>query len=98
MDASANRILPDAPIGFDDSTPPDGLSGIRPPIAVSPASVSFQPSPSGAKPKLSSHIGSYQENGTYTSATSISSIGLVMPAAFHNAAAASRLACGFTWS
>ena len=33
-------IMPDAPIGFDDSTPPDGLNGMRPPIAVSPASVS----------------------------------------------------------
>jgi hypothetical protein len=29
---------------------------------------------------------------------SISSIGLVMPACFHSAAAASREACGFTWS
>ena len=40
------------------------LNGMRPPIAVSPASVSFQPSPSGAKPRFSSHIGSNQENGT----------------------------------
>ena len=51
-------------ISFDDSTPPDGLNGMRPPIAVSPASVSFQPSPSGAKPRFSSHIGSNHENGT----------------------------------
>ena len=56
--------MPDAPIGLDDSTPPDGLTGNRPPIAVSPASVSFQPSPSGAKPRFSNHIGSNQENGT----------------------------------
>ena len=98
MAASANRIRPDAPIGFDDSTPPDMLSGIRPPILVSPASVSFQPSPSAANPRFSSHIGSNQENGTYTSAQSISSIGLVMPAAFHSALAASRPACGLTWS
>ena len=62
--ASAKRSMPDAPIGLDDSTPPDGLTGSRPPIAVSPASVSFQPSPSGAKPRFSSHIGSNQENGT----------------------------------
>ncbi len=61
---SANRIMPDAPMGFDDSTPPDALNGMRPPIAVSPASVSFQPWPSGAKPRFSSHIGSNQENGT----------------------------------
>ena len=61
---SANRIMPDAPMGLDDSTPPDALNGMRPPIAVSPASVSFQPSPSGAKPRFSSHIGSNQENGT----------------------------------
>src|ERR1700730_15458214 len=93
---SAEGIIPEAPIGLDDSTPPEGLNGIRPVIAVSPASVSFHPSPSGAKPKLSSHIGSYQENGTYTSATSIASMGLLIPAAFHNAAAASRLACGLT--
>src|ERR1700752_3049335 len=95
---SAKRIIPDAPIGLDDSTPPEALNGIRPVIAVSPASVSFQPSPSGAKPRLSNHIGSYHENGTYTSAASISSIGLLIPAAFHRAAAASRLACGLTWS
>src|SRR5262245_2030628 len=95
---SAKRIMPDAPMGLELSTPPDGLNGIRPDIAVSPASVSFQPSPSGAKPRLSNHIGSYQENGTYTSAASISSMGLLIPAAFHSAAAASRLACGFTWS
>ena len=48
----------------DDSTPPEALNGMRPPIAVSPASVSFQPSPSAAKPRFSSHIGSNQENGT----------------------------------
>ena len=96
MADSAKRIMPEAPIGFDDSTPPDGLNGMRPSIAVSPDSVSFQPSPSGANPRLSNHIGSYQENGTYTSATSISSMGLVIPAAFHSAAAASRLACGLT--
>ena len=38
--------------------------------AVAPASVSFQPSPSAQKPRFSSHIGSYHENGTYTSAQS----------------------------
>src|SRR4029079_9791243 len=98
MADSAKRIMPEAPIGLDDSTPPEALNGIRPVIAVSPASVSFQPSPSGAKPRLSNHIGSYHENGTYTSAASISSIGLLIPAAFHRAAAASRLACGLTRS
>ena len=64
MADSANRIMPDAPIGFDDSTPPEALTGSLPPIAVSPASVSFQPSPSAAKPRFSNHIGSNQENGT----------------------------------
>ncbi|SIN38832.1 Uncharacterised protein [Mycobacteroides abscessus subsp. abscessus] len=64
MAASANRIRPEAPIGFEESTPPDALTGILPPIAVSPAWVSFQPSPSAANPRFSSHIGSNQENGT----------------------------------
>src|SRR5580693_10356996 len=98
MAASPNRSRPDAPIGFDESTPPDGFTGSFPPIAVSPASVSFQPSPSAANPRFSNHIGSNQENGTYTSAQSISSIGLAMPAAFHSAFAASRPAWGLTWS
>ncbi|CKU02370.1 Uncharacterised protein [Mycobacterium tuberculosis] len=62
--ASAKRIRPDAPIGLADSTPPEGFTGSRPPIAVSPASVSFQPSPSRANPRFSNHIGSNQENGT----------------------------------
>src|ERR1700679_962617 len=98
MAASANRIRPDAPIGFDDSPPPDMLSGFRPPISVSPASVSFQPSPSAANPRFSSHIGSNPENGTYTSPQPISSIRLEKPPAFHSAFAASRPACGLTWS
>ena len=56
--------MPDAPIGFDDSTPPDGFHGMSPSGAVAPASVSFQPSPSAQNPRFSSHIGSYHENGT----------------------------------
>ena len=53
---------------------------MSPSIGVAPSSTSFQPLPSSAKPRFSSHIGSYQENGTYTSATSISRRGSVMPA------------------
>jgi hypothetical protein len=48
--ASANRSRPDAPIGLELSTPPDGLTGSRPPMAVSPASVSRHPFPGAAKP------------------------------------------------
>ena len=51
-------------MGFDDSTPPDGLIGMSPSMAVAPSSVIFQPSPSGAKPRFSIHMGSYQLNGT----------------------------------
>ena len=58
--ASAKRSMPEAPIGFDDSTPPDMLTGISPSSAVAPSSVIFQPSPSGAKPRFSIHIGSNQ--------------------------------------
>ena len=68
--------MPDAPIGFDDSTPPDGFHGMSPSGAVAPASVSFQPSPSAQNPRFSSHIGSYHENGTYTSAQSKSLRGI----------------------
>ena len=64
MADSANRSRPDAPIGLEHSTPPDGFTGIEPPISVSPDSVNCQPLPSGAKPRFSSHIGSNQENGT----------------------------------
>jgi hypothetical protein len=62
--ASAKRSRPEAPIGLELSTPPDGLTGSLPPISVSPASTSRQPCPSAAKPRFSSHIGSNQENGT----------------------------------
>src|SRR5690606_31421125 len=62
--ASAKRSMPEAPIGLDDSTPPELLTGISPSIAVAPDSVSFQPSPDSAKPRDSSHIGSNHENGT----------------------------------
>jgi lysophospholipase len=42
--ASAKRSSPDAPIGFDDSTPPDMFTGNDPSSAVSPRSTIFQPS------------------------------------------------------
>ena len=57
--------MPEAPMGLVDSTPPEQFQGMSPPSrAVAPASVSFHPSPSGQKPRFSSHIGSYQLNGT----------------------------------
>ena len=57
--------MPEAPIGLEDSTPPEQFHGMSPPsMEVAPASVSFQPSPSSQKPRFSSHIGSYQLNGT----------------------------------
>src|SRR6516165_7993516 len=83
-------MRPDAPIGFDERTPPLGLTGNRPPSSVSPDSVSFHPSPSGVMRWPSSHIGSYQLNGTYSSAQSICSMGLVMPALWYRADAQSR--------
>ena len=51
-------------MGLLDSTPPDMLTGRSPPISVTPSSVSFQPSPGPANPRLSSHMGSNHENGT----------------------------------
>ena len=62
--ASAKRSMPDAPIGSDDSTPPEQLTGMSPSIEVAPLSVSFQPAPTSANPRFSIHIGSYQLNGT----------------------------------
>ena len=45
--------MPEAPMGFDDSTPPEQFQGMSPPSrAVAPASVSFHPSPSAAKPEV----------------------------------------------
>ncbi len=78
--ASTKRIMPDAPIGLLESTPPDGFTGNEPVSSVAPLSVIFQPSPRSARSWPSSHIGSYHENGTYSSATSICWRGLVMPA------------------
>ena len=43
------RSSPDAPIGLDDSTPPEQLIGIEPPISVDPSSTSFHPSPTSAR-------------------------------------------------
>ena len=62
--ASAKRIIPEAPMGLDDSTPPDGFQGMSPSICVAPSSTRVQPLPSSAKPRFSSHMGSYHENGT----------------------------------
>ena len=64
MAASRKRIIPEAPIGFEDSTPPDMLTGSWPFIDVLPSWTIFQPVPSSAKPRFSIHIGSNQENGT----------------------------------
>ena len=51
-------------MGFEDSTPPDMLTGMSPSRAVAPSYVIFQPSPSGAKPRFSIHMGSNQLKGT----------------------------------
>ena len=56
--------MPEAPIGLDDSTPPEQFTGKSPSKAVAPESVIFQPSPSSAMRWPSSHMGSYQLNGT----------------------------------
>ena len=64
MATSRNRSMPDAPIGLDDSTPPEVFHGMSPSKAVAPDSVSFHPSPSSQKPRFSNHIGSYHEKGT----------------------------------
>ena len=78
--ASANRSSPEAPMGLLESTPPEALIGSEPPSSVVPSSTSFQPSPSSARPKASSQMGSSQEKGTYSSAVSICRRGSVMPA------------------
>src|SRR3954463_6068264 len=90
--------MPEAPIGLVDSTPPDMLTGRSPSSSVTPASVSFQPSPSSAKPRFSSHMGSYQENGTYISPASMSRRGSAIPACRYTSAAQSLPACGDTAS
>src|SRR3954447_6822715 len=90
--------MPDAPIGFDESTPPEGFHGMSPSGAVAPASVSFHPSPSAQKPRFSNHIGSYHENGTYTSAQSRAWRGSLIPACAYTSFAQSLPAWGFTWS
>src|SRR5690349_13242295 len=88
------RIMPEAPMALLESTPPYGFTGTTPVISVSPLSTIFHPSPGPAMSWPSSHIGSYHENGTYSSATSISSRGFLMPAASYTAWAQSTPACG----
>ena len=56
--------MPEAPMGLEDSTPPDVFQGMSPSKAVAPDSVSFHPSPRSQNPRFSSHMGSYQLNGT----------------------------------
>src|SRR4029079_19775877 len=90
--------MPEAPIGFDESTPPEQLTGMSPSIEVAPLSVIFQPSPTSAKPRFSIHIGSYQLKRTYHSTTSKSLRGLVTPAWRYTSAAQSCPPCGFTGS
>src|SRR5215831_4858651 len=91
-------MRPEAPMGFDERTPPDGFTGKLPPSSVSLASVSFHPSPSGEIRCPSSHIGSYHENGTYSSAQSIWWTGSVIPALAYSASAQSTPATGRTVS
>src|SRR5262249_1884771 len=62
--AAPRRIMPDAPIGFVHSTPPEGLMGRCAPNFTSPRSTSFHPPPSSQKPRFSSHMASNHANGT----------------------------------
>src|SRR5437763_13845385 len=80
MAASAKRNVPDAPIGFDDSTPPLMFTGRSPSMRVTPSSTMRHPSPGPAKRRFSNHMGSNHENGTYISTQSIWLRGSVMPA------------------
>src|SRR3954453_13830001 len=72
--------MPDAPIGFEDNTPPLMFTGRSPSMRVAPSSTMRHPSPGPAKRRFSSHIGSNHEKGTYISTQSISLRGSVMPA------------------
>src|SRR5581483_3859738 len=88
--------MPEAPMALVDRTPPEGLTGKAPPRSVSPVSTIFQPSPGPAMSWPSSHMGSYQLKGTYSSAMSISERGLVMPAWRYTSWAHSTPAWGLT--
>ena len=63
-----------------------------------PSSTIFQPSPSSARPKASSQMGSCHEKGTYSSAMSIWRRGSVIPAWLYTSAAHCRAAAGRTGS
>ena len=93
---SAKPIIPEAPMGFVESTPPDMFTGRPPSSSVAPDSVRFQPSPSSAKPRFSSHIGSYHQNGTRISTASVSRRGSATPACRQTSAAQPFPACGET--
>jgi hypothetical protein len=62
-----------------DRTPPDGFTGIGPPISVSPFSISRKPSPGPHSPRSSYQTSSAQVAGSYTSKTSKYSIGFETP-------------------
>src|SRR5665213_2944361 len=85
-------------MGLLDRTPPEALTGSEPPSSVVPSSTIFQPSPTSARPKASSQIGSSHEKGTYSSAVSICRRGSVIPAAEYTSAAHWRAAAGRTGS
>ena len=44
--------MPDAPIGLEESTPPEAFQGMSPSKAVAPDSVSFHPSPRSQNPEV----------------------------------------------
>ena len=78
--ASPRRSMPEAPIGFVQSTPPDGFTGRWAPNFCSPRSTILQPWPTSQKPRFSSHIGSNHANGTYISTVWMSFHGFRIPA------------------
>ena len=71
--ASAKRSMPlTRRSGSTTARRRDMFTGRSPSSWVTPSSTIFQPSPLGANPRFSSHIGSNQENGTYISTQSTS--------------------------
>ena len=67
-------MAPVAPIGWPfDSSPPEVLTGMRPPSFVAPLSVSLPPSPMSQKPRFSICRISAKAEASCTSATSMSS-------------------------
>src|SRR5664279_4134567 len=78
--ASPTLTMAVAPMGLVEMTPPEGLTGMMPSMWVAPLRMSLGACPLSQNHSESIHLTPQVEHGMYSSATSSSLSGLVIPA------------------